>query len=130
MVTYRAKQGEIEAARQLLLSVRARLAGKPLSLVGAVQMGWAEANLQAAEKRWPEAWASFAYVVDQLTRVGARWYRAQVLRDWAEAHLTRGEAGDAEHARELLRQAMAEYEAMGAPIYAGRVQQKLNEIAV
>jgi hypothetical protein len=128
MVTYRAKQGQIEAARQLLVSVRARLAGRPLNLIGAVQMGWAEANLQAAEKRWPEAWASFAYVVDQLTRAGARWYRAQVLRDWAEAHLARGEAGDAERARELLHQVIAEFEAMGAPIYAGRVLQRLKEV--
>jgi len=125
MVTYRAKQGQIEAARQLLASVRARLAGRTLNLVGAVQMGWAEANLQAAEKRWPEAWASFAYVVDQITRAGARWYRAQVLRDWAEAHVARGKAGDAERARELLCQAMAEYEAMGAPLYAQQVEKRL-----
>jgi len=78
MVTYRAKQGQIEAARQLLSSVRARLPGgsEPCR---AVQMGWAEANLQAAERRWPEAWASFDYVVEQVTRAGARWYRAQVL---------------------------------------------------
>jgi len=129
MVTHRAKQGQIEAARQLLARVRARAADRPLNLVGSIQMGWAEANLQAAEKRWPEAWASFDYVLDQLTRAGVRWYRAQVLRDWAEAHLARGEAGDAERARELLRQAMVEFEAMGAPIYAGRVQQQLNEIA-
>jgi len=130
MVTYRAKQGQIEAARQLLASVRTQMAGRPLNLVGAIQMGWAEANLEAAENRWPEAWASFAYVVDQLTRVGARWYRAQVLRDWAEAHVARGEAGDAERAREMLRQVMGEFEAMGAPIYAGRVQQRLNVIVV
>ncbi len=128
MVTYRAKQGQIEAARQLLASVRARLAGRPLDLVGAVQMGWAEANLQAAEKRWPEAWASFDYVVHQITRAGARWYRAQVLRDWAEAHLARGEAGDTEQARELLRQVISEFEAVGAPIYAGQVRQRLAEL--
>jgi tetratricopeptide (TPR) repeat protein len=128
MVVYRAKQGQIEAARQLLASVRARLAGRTLSLVGVVQMDWAEANLQAAEKHWPEAWASFAHVLDQITRAGARWYRAQVLRDWAEAHLARGGAGDAGRARELLRQAMAEYEAMDAPIYVGRVQQQLAKL--
>jgi len=125
MVTYRAKQGQIEAARQLLSSVRARLPGRPLNLVGAVQMGWAEANLQAAERRWPEAWASFDYVVEQVTRAGARWYRAQVLRDWAEAHLARGEVGDAERAREMLRQVMVEFDAMGAPLYARQVEERL-----
>ena len=67
-------------------------------------------------------------MVRQITRAGARWYRAQVLRDWAEAHLARGEAGDAERARELLHQVIAEFEAMGAPIYAGRVQQRLKEV--
>jgi hypothetical protein len=57
---------------------------------------------------------------------GLRWYRAQALREWAEAHLARAEPGDEERARELLLESQAEFEEMGAPIYAAQVKEILS----
>jgi hypothetical protein len=92
-------------------------------------MGWAEANLAAAEGRWPEAWASFGQVVELLTRAGARWHLALVMRDWADAYLARGEAGDVVRARELLSKVKAAFEAMGSPFYARRVEKQLEDLS-
>ena len=60
--------------------------------------------------------------------MGKRWYRAQTLREWAEAHLARGEAGDRERAIELLREALGLFETMNAPKYAERVRGQLKEL--
>jgi len=64
------------------------------------------------------AWAAFQAAVDGFARAGLRWYRARTLREWGEAHLARGEPADRERARELLHEAVTEFEAMGIPYYA------------
>jgi tetratricopeptide (TPR) repeat protein len=128
MVAHRAKHGQIDEARRLLAGVQAWAGNRPPGLVRLIRMRWAEAHLQAAEGHWPEACASFAYVVDLLTRAGARWFRAQALRDLAETHSARGQPGDTVQARELLHEAMAEFDAMGAPFYARQVERRMGEV--
>ena len=64
----------------------------------------------------------------KLAEAGIRTFRAAALRDWAEAHLARGEAADSERAIELYREALSEYEDMGATGWIERVQTRLAEI--
>ena len=82
-------------------------------------------RLAAAEKDWPAALAAFETATRLEAEMGRKWARAQVLREWAEAHVGRGESGDAERARELLREAFVEFEAMNVPIYAAKVRERL-----
>ena len=81
-----------------------------------------------AEGHWPEALAAFEATVDTLGRTNLRWRRARTLIDWAGAHLARGESGDRERAEELLREAEAEFETMGAHGYVERVKGRLEEL--
>jgi tetratricopeptide (TPR) repeat protein len=124
----RARQGEIGAARHLLDSAheQAALLGQLVSWEP--YLAWAEAHLAMAGGRWPEALAAFEATVDALGRRKLRWYRARTLVDWAEAYLARGESRDRERAGELLREAEAEFEAMGIPIYADRVKGRLEKL--
>ena len=57
-----------------------------------------------------------------------RWYRARTLWDWAEALIAEARGQPTEKARELLEEAGMEFEAMGAPIYAGRIEARLKEL--
>jgi tetratricopeptide (TPR) repeat protein len=86
----------------------------------------AERRLAVAERNWPEAWEAFEEFMRMVEKSGMRWYRAQALREWAEAHLAHGEPGDEERARELLLESQAEFEDMGAPIYAAQVKEVLS----
>ena len=91
-------------------------------------MSWARAHVALAGGQWPEALAAFEAAVEKLERANQRWRRARTLIDWAEAHLARGEPGDLERAGELLREAEAEFRAMGAPLYVERVKARLEEL--
>jgi tetratricopeptide (TPR) repeat protein/predicted Ser/Thr protein kinase len=86
----------------------------------------AERRLAIAERHWPEAWEAFKAFMVMAEKSGMRWYRAQALQEWAEAHLARGEVGDEERARELLLESQAEFEEMGATYYAEQVQKLLE----
>jgi tetratricopeptide (TPR) repeat protein/predicted Ser/Thr protein kinase len=88
----------------------------------------AERRLAVAERDWSEAWGAFESSIVIAEKSGMGWYRAQALREWAEAHLARAQPGDEEHARELLLESQAEFEDMGAPIYAAQVQEILGSL--
>jgi tetratricopeptide (TPR) repeat protein len=124
----RARQGEPEAARHLLSEAQEQAAEQGNLVESEPHLSWAEANLAMAEGRWAEALAAFEATVDAQGRTKERWYRARTLVDWAEAHLARGESGDRERAEELLREAEAEFEAMGAHGYVERVKGRLREL--
>ena len=64
--------------------------------------------------------------LEEAERTGFRWFRAQALREWADAHLARGESGDERTAREMLLEAQEEFDAMGAPFYAAQVKEILS----
>jgi hypothetical protein len=124
----RARQGEHEAARHLLSEAQEQAAEQGTIAEWEPDLSWAEANLAMAEGHWAEALAGFEATVDTLGRTNLHWRRARTLIDWAEAHLARGESGDRERARELLREAEAEFEAMGAHGYVERVKGRLEEL--
>jgi hypothetical protein len=125
----RARQGEPEAARHLLAEAHERAAARGKLLLWGPFLSWAEAHLALAEGRFPEAVAAFETTVDMLGWANQRWYRARTLIDWAKGHLARGETGDRQRARDLLREAAAEFEAMGAPLYVQRVKARLQALA-
>ncbi|UCC65227.1 MAG: tetratricopeptide repeat protein, partial [Anaerolineae bacterium] len=124
----RARQGEPAAACHLLAAAHEQAAEQGELVRWEPYLSWAEANLAMAEGRWPEALAAFESAVDGLGSRKLRWHRARTLVDWAEAYLVRGESGDRERAGELLREAEAELEAMGAPIYAEQVKARLEKL--
>jgi hypothetical protein len=124
----RARQGEPEAARHLLAEAREQAAERDGTAYWEPNLLWAEANLAMAEGHWSEALAAFEATVDTLGQTNLRWRRARTLVDWAEAHLARGEPGDRERGLELLREAEAEFEAMGAHGYVDRVKGRLEEL--
>jgi eukaryotic-like serine/threonine-protein kinase len=129
MCMHRAGQGQIGPAGELLSAARQQLAARRAEPINAVWLSGAEASLAAAEGHWDEAWAAFQAAVDEMSRVGMRWYRARILHDWAEALLGRGEPGDRGRARELLLEAAAEFDALGAPVYARQMEARLEELA-
>jgi tetratricopeptide (TPR) repeat protein len=124
----RARRGEPGAARHLLTKAHEQAAALGEIVPWEPHLSWAEAHLAMAEGHWPQALAAFQSTVDTLGHAKLRWYRARALIDWAEAHLARGESGDRDRAGELLREAEAEFKAMGAPIYAGQVKERLERM--
>jgi 3-methyladenine DNA glycosylase/8-oxoguanine DNA glycosylase len=121
-------QGAIAEARSLVSEAREKAAGLGDSAWNAAWLLSAEAHLAAAESNWSAAWSAFADTADDRARMGMRWYRARTLQEWAEAHLSRGEPGDRERAGDLLSEAKAEFEAMGAPIYAEQARARLHKV--
>ncbi len=120
----RARQGQSAEAHRLLAEAREQAGPHPLS-GDELRLPLATARLAMAEQHWPEAWAAFETVIQTQTRRELRWDRAQTLREWAEAHLSRKEAGNVERACELLRESLAEFEAMNVPKYAALVRERL-----
>ena len=124
----RARQGEPGAARRLLDEAREQAAEQDETELWEPYLSWTEAHLAVAKARWAQALAAFERAVDALGQRKWRWRRARTLVDWAEAYLARGESGDRERAEELLREAEAEFEAMGAHGYVERVKERLEEL--
>jgi hypothetical protein len=74
-------------------------------------------------------WEGFQAAAHSFAQAGLRWYHAHTLAQWAEAHLARGNAGDRARAQELLREATAGFDDMGASAYAARIQARLADLA-
>jgi len=127
MAVVLARQGLVARARNLLDEAQVIHAEQPRAFAALI-LGWSEANVLAAEGRWEEAFEAFNETATKLVEVGIRTFHAGELRDWAEAHLARGEPGDAERAIELFSEALAEYEDMSATGWVERVQIRLSEL--
>ena len=127
MANVLAKQGQIERARNLIEEAQAIQTEQPRAFAALI-MGQSNANVLAAEGRWEDAFETFKKTTAKLAEAGIRTIHAGVKRDWAEAHLARGEAADSERAKELYREALAEYVDMGATGWIERVQTRLAEI--
>jgi tetratricopeptide (TPR) repeat protein len=128
LLVHYARQREIEEARRLLSEAHEKaieLGSRPADLH---MLSWAEAHLAVAQGRWPEALAAFEAAADGAARWGARWLRARLFQEWAEAHLLRAERGDRERALKLLEEARAEFEAMDVPVYAAQIEGRLEQI--
>lgn len=126
--TLHALRGDTGEARRWLDEARTKAGPRPNALDEG-RLASAEAQWAAAERRWPEAFAGFEAAARGQGRAGMRWARARTLQDWAEAHLRRGEPEDRARAEALLREALAEFERMGAFRYTAIVEDRLQSLA-
>jgi tetratricopeptide (TPR) repeat protein len=124
----RARQACLEDARRLL--AEARQVPSEWGMMDEMYLAMTEAQLALAEGRWEEALAAYKTAADVQAQGGMRWYEARTLRDWAEALLVRGGPGARARALELLADALAEFEGMGAAVYAEAVRQRMQELGV
>jgi tetratricopeptide (TPR) repeat protein len=122
------QQGHLKEAHRWLDEARGRETRPGTWFFDTIWRLFAETRLTVAEKRWTEAWQAYRTYLEMVEKSGWRWYRAKALREWAEAHLTRAEPGDEERARELLLESQAEFEEMGAPIYAAQVEEIVSNL--
>jgi len=123
----RVRQGRLDEAGHWLAEARDKATPQPTPIAQA-RLAWAEAHLALTQMRWREALAAFEVAAEVYQQIGMRWYRAQALREWAEAHLSRNAPNDVDRARELLREAQSEFEAMNVPRYAALVRERLAQI--
>ncbi|MDE3090540.1 MAG: hypothetical protein KGJ80_14255 [Chloroflexota bacterium] len=123
--TVYARQGRVDDAKQILEEARAKARDNPPPM----QSFWlslASARLASAQTQWQEAFAAYENATKFLRERGIRWIYAQTLREWAGAHLARNAPGDRERARELLSEALEEFEEMKVEKYAEKVRQGLR----
>ncbi len=122
-----AYQGRHEEAATLLRQAEALSSGGD-SFHEQGQLNQARALIAVCEQRWEEAFAYFATAVQNAETIGARWFQADLTRQWAEAHLARGEATDRQRTRELLQQSEAAFATMQNAYQLARVRALLAEI--
>ena len=127
LVTALVQQARIDEAARVIAEVRHQ-AREELSLQDRVHLDYAEVQLAIAERRWHEAWSAVEHSLGYLDEVGLRWYKAKMLRAWAEAYLRRDQPGDRERARQILEEALAICREMDVPKYASLVQSQLDAL--
>ena len=120
--------GDLEQAHCLLVEAREKIPARGSRVAETTSLLRAQAHLATADGRDSEALTAFEAAAGELARAGMRWLRARLLREWAEAHLSRGGPEDWERARELLLEAKAEFEAMAISFYAAQIGERLREM--
>jgi len=123
----RVREGDVTDARRRLDEAQAKI-GQQAAPLSRAWLALAEAHLATTEGQWTAAFAAFERKAQLEEQMSRRWYHAQTLREWAEAHLKRNEPGDVARARELLQKAVSEFEAMNAPKYAALAGNRLQAI--
>jgi tetratricopeptide (TPR) repeat protein len=121
------QQGNLEQARDFLARARA-LSGPNIGLTDQSFFLLEEALVAAEERRWSKAFEGFKTAAQNFANAGLVWNLAQAQCVWAEAHLRRGKPKDIQAGRELLGEALALYEKMGAIKHAEVVKEKLKAI--
>ncbi|MCL4267752.1 MAG: protein kinase [Anaerolineae bacterium] len=116
-----AYQGRYEEAATLLHQTEELSSGGD-SFYEHGQLNQAKALIAVCEQRWQDAFLYFATAVQNTEAIGARWFQADLTRQWAEAHLARGEPADRQRARELLQQSEAAFAAMQNDYQLARVR--------
>jgi serine phosphatase RsbU (regulator of sigma subunit)/class 3 adenylate cyclase len=120
-------RAEERLARQYLEDARQDAGENPIPLEASWIL-WATAMLDTYLEHWDSALQAFQSAVETVIPVGLRWHWARLLKDWSEALILRGESEDLEQAQTLLRQSQELFEQLGAPEYAHRVENRLQEI--
>jgi tetratricopeptide (TPR) repeat protein len=121
------KKGKHREARSYLKKAQAAYQANP----AAWSLYWVcltEAQLLAGRQEWDGVWAAYQKTVEVPVLSGYPWFMADTLKFWAEAYLARGEAEDRPRARELLGEALAIFEDIGASGYVDRVKEKVEEL--
>ncbi len=127
MIVLRARQGRVQDSHRWLAKAREAASAQP-SFWNDITLGTAEAELATVERRWPEALAAAESVAWIFARMGARWYWARAIQNWAEIHILRAEPSDLPRAQALFREAQAMFEEMGAPRHSAVVEDQLQAV--
>jgi tetratricopeptide (TPR) repeat protein len=122
-----ARKGSVDEARSTY-EAAAEVFREQSRVWSANMLRWASAEVLAAEQNWDDSFVAFAEAVELYTNSEARFPSTEVLLSWAHAHLQRGESEDLDRVRELLQEAISEFEQMGSPGYAKRIQARLDEL--
>ncbi|MGH2619817.1 MAG: hypothetical protein ACRDHG_04500, partial [Anaerolineales bacterium] len=122
-----AAQGKLAEAEKTFQQAKTE-AGEPPFGLSPVWLGLAEAQLARAKGTPDQASAAYQRCVEAAGKAGMRWHQAWVKREWAEALITEAQGQATDRARELLEEARAEFESMGAPIYADRIRARLSKL--
>ncbi|MGE5140870.1 MAG: hypothetical protein ACM3JD_15500 [Rudaea sp.] len=100
-----ARLGATEEAHRLLREAESRTGRPPLEMdILVLTVG--RARVATAEKDWACAFQSYELLAEQVRRLGSPFLLLINRKEEARAYLERGRAGDAERARELLREAL------------------------
>jgi len=119
-------QGRFQDAHLLL--VEAKEAITPPAFRDQVTLARAEAQLAVAEERWGDAFSNFGIAVGILAKQGICMEWAQVLREWAEAHVARGEPADFERAKELYQEALTMFRELGNTYYENYIEEQYHSL--
>jgi tetratricopeptide (TPR) repeat protein len=121
------QQGNLEQARDFLERARA-LSSTNFGVTDQSIFLLEEALVEVEERRWPKAFEGFKTAAQNYANAGLVWELAHAQRRWAEAHLRRGKPKDIHAGRELLGEALALYEKMGAIKHAEVLRERLKAI--
>jgi serine phosphatase RsbU (regulator of sigma subunit)/tetratricopeptide (TPR) repeat protein len=120
-------QGRLEEARQILQQAE-QATGERDDIWIFSLLWYAKGILAAAEKVWETAFSNFEEAYHFVIRSNQRWNGGKILLRWADALVQRGEPADLDRALGLLREAVALFESMQAPIYLGFIEQQRKKI--
>ncbi|MGC9334327.1 MAG: SpoIIE family protein phosphatase [Anaerolineae bacterium] len=122
-----ARQGRVDEARQALAEAERQAALDPTP-ASSLALRSAELELAVAEGRWAVALEAAEEIAAFHHQRGRVPYWAEAIETRAEIHLRRGQAGDAELAYVLLRQARDIYQKLGLARREAQVDEKLAEL--
>jgi tetratricopeptide (TPR) repeat protein len=123
----RSRQRQLEQARRLLDEARAVFDRTPSYRSQGI-LAFAQAELNAAGKLWPETMDAYQALVNLMKESGQSWEEARACLYWADACVARGELDDSERARQLYRRALDLFSEIGAPGYAKVAKQRLSAL--
>jgi tetratricopeptide (TPR) repeat protein len=122
-----AREGDLESAKAKLEEAQAfhRAEG---AVFEEIFLSLAAAEIARQESRLGDATEAYRQAAEIASQCEARWYRAYALGEQAEMLIAVSKAARVDEPRRLLEQARSEFAAMGAPIYAERIEARLREL--
>jgi tetratricopeptide (TPR) repeat protein len=122
------QKGEHQKAWKQLEEARRSVRHIWYEFIDPMYLLWAQVDLLVVEKNWDEAWLTYDELLKWTVGKGLRWHATRILFEQAEAHFDRNEPGDVVTAFEMLEEAMAEFEDMGADGFVKIVKDRLANL--
>jgi tetratricopeptide (TPR) repeat protein len=104
------------------LATAEQLATGDVSVFERTMLGLGVARVASILGPVPSALVRWAEAVAALDKAGLRWWGAQARREWAAYLAAEGDPAECAEAARLLDEAVATFEAIGAPYYADKVR--------
>jgi tetratricopeptide (TPR) repeat protein len=122
------REGEISQARTQNELAAAEMERTKLTFFDRIWIQLAQAELYVAEQNWDEAWLSFEELFKFASEYNFIWQSNQIRLYWISAYLKRGTSTDRLKAKELLVEALSDYQDMGADGFVEIITSKLAEL--